>query len=187
MLINKLNDASNYIISGKTKTAINMLNAFIDKVNDLDADGMISNAYPHEYPDAVEYLIDTAEEIIRRLETGTKSAKEETFVISTDLPQSDLIPETGLGAIYPNPSKESVTINYDVADNELNGHKVTLLIYDVLGRVVGELANGMYEPGHYSVTWNGFYENGRPAPKGIYYLRFVSGDIKVVKRVMLVR
>jgi flagellar hook assembly protein FlgD len=104
----------------------------------------------------------------------------------SDLP--DLITESKLGIIYPNPTREGITINYDVAADELNGGMVSIQVYDLSGRLVSNLVNRKHEPGCYSVSWGGSYENGGgPVPRGIYYIRFTAGSVKEVQQIMLVR
>ena len=51
---------------------------------------------------------------------------------------------------YPNPFNPSTNITYVVAE----GAKVSVLIYDILGRKVTELVNEEQEPGYHKLTWN---------------------------------
>ncbi|HTY36345.1 MAG TPA: T9SS type A sorting domain-containing protein [Bacteroidota bacterium] len=51
---------------------------------------------------------------------------------------------------YPNPFNPSTTIRYDVAKPAY----VTIRIYDVLGRMVSQLVDGVQSPSAYSVQWN---------------------------------
>jgi hypothetical protein len=51
---------------------------------------------------------------------------------------------------YPNPFNPSTTIRYDIPKSA----HVTINIYDVLGRVVAKLVDGIQPPSGYSVQWN---------------------------------
>jgi len=180
MLIKKLNDAVSEITRGKTKTAINELNIFINKASSLKRTGKITK-------DLGQTLIDEAKAIIAKLK-GSKSDQEEFDLSDTEqFTDIDLITKTGLGAIYPSPTKEAITIDYEIADDELNSDKVMIQIYDVGGRLVSNLINKNMEPGRYSTTWNGCYENRGTASRGIYYIRFTAGNVKEVKQIMLIR
>jgi len=180
MLINKLNDAIINLSKGKTKTAINSMKAFIDKVTELRSGGKVT------FEDA-KVLIDAANAIIAKMQISKSVTAESSDLIveSNDLPV--MITETKLGAIYPNPSRDAFTIDYEIADDEIKAGKVTIQVYDVLGKVVGNLVSSVQEPGSYSVSWNGRHANGNPVSRGIYYVRFNAGNVNEVKRIMLVR
>ena len=71
---------------------------------------------------------------------------------ATDVEQNaGVIPaEFGLSQNYPNPFNPSTTISYDVA----KAAHVTIRVYDVLGRMVSQLVDGVQAPSRYSVQWN---------------------------------
>lgn len=179
MLIKKLNDAVSEITMGKTKTAINHLNTFINKASSLKKTGKITQ-------DLGQILIDYANAIIAKL-NGSKS--DTTDSNSSGIGQSDLdsITETKLGVIYPNPTKEAITINYEIAENEQGSEKVVIQIYDVIGRLVSNLVNKNMAPGRYTATWNGSFDNGEMTSRGFYFIRFSAGRTNEVRQIMLVR
>jgi hypothetical protein len=78
---------------------------------------------------------------------------------------------------YPNPFNPSTTIKFDLPEPS----QVSLVIYDVLGRKVAELENGMKEAGYHSATWNasdvasGVSSKGGYA-SGVYFARFSPTD-----------
>jgi uncharacterized protein (TIGR02145 family) len=182
-LISYLNSAINYINAKKNKDAINRLNTFIVNLKDMIKSQ--KNLTPDE-KDKAQDMINTAYEIIAQLK-GTKAGDEITITGIDNQSNQDIITLTKLGSIYPNPTKNAITINYEVASDDLNSGKVMIQVFDVTGRLVGNLVNRTHEAGRYSVTWNGYYENGAPAPRGIYYIRFTAGSKKEVQHVMLVR
>ena len=51
---------------------------------------------------------------------------------------------------YPNPFNPSTNITYVLAEEA----KVSVLIYDILGRKVTELVNETQDPGFYKMNWN---------------------------------
>ncbi len=69
---------------------------------------------------------------------------------------------------YPNPFNPSTTIKFDLPENS----NVSLVVYDVLGRRVGELANGFLEAGYHSATWN-----ASSVASGVYFARFTATDL----------
>jgi hypothetical protein len=52
---------------------------------------------------------------------------------------------------YPNPFNPSTELRFDLPDRE----RVILVVYDLLGRKVATLADGVFEAGSYSATWDG--------------------------------
>ncbi len=179
-LIITLNAALRNVNASRPKLAILDLNAFIALVKTYIKNKQVTVPIGNA-------LINSANAIISQLK-GTKSDEEENY--ATDLgiqSDNDIITGTRLGIIYPNPTKEGITINYEVAADELNGDMVSIQVYDISGRIIGNLVNRNHEPGCYSVSWNGHYENGGPVPRGIYYIRFTTGNVKEVKQIMLVR
>jgi uncharacterized protein (TIGR02145 family) len=175
-LTDKLNKALSDLRNKKPKDAINDLNAFINKVK-------------AQVPkNQGQVLIDEANAIIKQLQGGAKSDTEETFITDVET-QSDqnLISKTKLGNIYPNPAKEAITINYEVFANEMNAGKVLIQIYDISGKLVGNLVNQTQETGSYSVSWSGRNDKGGQIPTGIYFIRLKADNIEEVKQILLIR
>lgn len=180
-LLIKINEVYAYYLNKKTKSAINALKSFINIIKGLDRGGQ----FPPDDDYTANELINIAQRILDLL--GGKSGSEELLITSVDQIQIDLISETRLGVIYPNPSKNAITINYEIAENELGSEKVTIQIFDVIGRLVSNLLNENLSPGCYSATWNGSFDNGEMAPKGFYFIRLSAGTTNEVRQIMLVR
>jgi hypothetical protein len=64
---------------------------------------------------------------------------------------------------YPNPFNPSTTIEYDLPVQS----KVVLQVYDILGRMVQELKNGIEPAGRAKFTWNPGYR----LASGVYFCR----------------
>jgi endo-1,4-beta-xylanase len=79
---------------------------------------------------------------------------------------------------YPNPFNPTTNIRYSIAKTA----KVTLKVYDVLGRVVQTLVNTVQMPGQYTVTLNA----GNLA-SGIYFYRINAGDFSAIKKLILLK
>ena len=101
------------------------------------------------------------------------------FIIGS-LNEADLIPETfSLNNPYPNPFNPIVNIDFDVPNSDL----VSIKIYDVKGRLIEELINDqLFEPGHHSIIWN-----ARNNASGIYFVKFMGGQTKVIKKITLLK
>jgi hypothetical protein len=80
---------------------------------------------------------------------------------------------------YPNPFNPSTTLNFDLPEPS----HVSLVVYDVLGRKVVELANRSFDAGYQSATWN-----ASSVASGVYFARFTaipqggtSGTVRISK------
>lgn len=79
---------------------------------------------------------------------------------------------------YPNPFNPATTINYQIPSIT----KVTLKIYDILGREVGTLVNEVKNPGKYAVQFN-----ADKLSAGIYFYKFQAGNYAESKKMILVK
>jgi hypothetical protein len=66
---------------------------------------------------------------------------------------------------YPNPFNPSTQLNFDLPE----ATNVSLVVYDVLGRKVTELANAFYDAGRHSAVWN-----AKDEASGVYFARFTA-------------
>jgi hypothetical protein len=78
---------------------------------------------------------------------------------------------------FPNPFNPSTNLSFDIA----NSGRVTLKVYDLLGREVKTLLDETRTAGKYSATFD-----GSALPSGIYFARLQTGnEIKTQKMVLL--
>lgn len=102
---------------------------------------------------------------------------------TTSVADNEELPRTfGLFQNYPNPFNPSTTIQYEI---EQPG-KVTLQLFDLLGRKIRILVNEFKQPGNYIVQWDGLDEVGIESASGVYVGVLSSGDItQTIKLVKL--
>jgi hypothetical protein len=79
---------------------------------------------------------------------------------------------------YPNPFNPSTKIIYSLPELA----KVTLTIYDILGREVVNLFSGSQEAGEYSVNFN-----AASLPSGIYFYKLTAGKFTEVRKMQLIK
>jgi M6 family metalloprotease-like protein len=98
--------------------------------------------------------------------------------------EADLLPrKTVLRQNHPNPFNPSTQIKFDLA----RGSKVTLTIFNILGRPVRELLNGRYPAGSTEITWDGTDKAGRPVPSGIYFYELVTEEGRESRKMTLIK
>lgn len=85
---------------------------------------------------------------------------------------------------YPNPFNPETIINYSVP--ELS--KVSLTIYDALGKEINTLINTSQIAGQYKINWNGKDYIGNNVPSGVYFYNLNAGNsFNQTKKMLLVR
>jgi hypothetical protein len=94
------------------------------------------------------------------------------------MPQSKAPERFMLEQNYPNPFNPSTIISYQLPEKSY----VMLKIFDVLGREVAILVNGVEQPGYKSVNFN-------PAnlASGVYYYQLQTGSFTDAKKLVLLR
>jgi len=98
---------------------------------------------------------------------------------SVSIPEHVVLPSVfSLEQNYPNPFNPSTTINY-----QLTGRShVTLKVFDVFGREVTTLVNGIENQGHKSIQ----FDANRFAT-GVYFYRLQAGSFIETKKLILLR
>jgi hypothetical protein len=89
--------------------------------------------------------------------------------------------EFSLGAAYPNPFNPQTTIPYTLAERS----RVSLRIFDVLGREVAVPVREMQEPGEHRVSWN-----AGGLPSGLYFCRLEAAggrNFQATRKLMLLK
>ena len=88
-----------------------------------------------------------------------------------------------LGQNYPNPFNPRTVIQYEVPTL---GH-VTITIYDILGREVIQLVNGIQEPGYRAIIWDAKNEGEFSVGAGLYFYQLKTAAYVNTKKMILVR
>ncbi len=96
----------------------------------------------------------------------------------TDVEDDNIKNEFYLEQNYPNPFNPTTSIRYQVASIK----RVTLKVYDILGREIVTLLNEVKHPGNYEVKFD-----ASELPSGVYLYRLEAGSFSSVKKLMLLR
>ena len=92
---------------------------------------------------------------------------------------------------FPNPFNPTTTIGYQVPV----AARVTIKIYDMIGRETATLADETVDAGAYSVVWDSKDAEGRSAASGMYIYRMLAVPLdasaqpvfSVAKKLMLMK
>ena len=103
----------------------------------------------------------------------------------TDVAQQNIPTEFSLEQNYPNPFNPETTIRYTIPSN-VKGEmiKVTLKVYDVLGREVATLVDEFKQPGVYNSTFSTLRSS---LTSGVYFYRLATPTSSITKKMMLIK
>ncbi len=83
---------------------------------------------------------------------------------------------------YPNPFNPQTTIRFVLPA----ATEIRIVVYDLLGREVARLVDGLMQPGYHRVVWEGKGSSGSPVPSGIYIARLLTPEYtKSIKMLLL--
>lgn len=95
----------------------------------------------------------------------------------------NIIGDYKLIGAYPNPFNPATTIGFRIGSQE----KVTLMVYDMLGRLVKTLVNEELPAGMHQVVWDATDENSRSVASGVYYTKLRTPGTFASSRLVLIR
>lgn len=84
---------------------------------------------------------------------------------------------------FPNPFNPSTEISFALPVPT----RVTLEVFNLLGRRVALLKDEVMAAGLYSVRWDAKTESGTPLPSGVYFYRLRTPDATLTRRMMLLK
>ena len=84
---------------------------------------------------------------------------------------------------YPNPFNPKTTLRYELPDQT----HVNLVIYDILGREVKVLVNGIQPSGYHQTIWDGRDHSGKSVSAGMYFYRIQAGSFSKVQKMVLLK
>ncbi|MCX6150175.1 MAG: T9SS type A sorting domain-containing protein, partial [Ignavibacteriales bacterium] len=84
---------------------------------------------------------------------------------------------------YPNPFNPTTTISFTLPSDG----RVTIKVYDMLGREVKTLVNDFKSTGSYSIIWDSKDNYSNEVSSGIYFYNIKFKDNSVTKKMLLVR
>ncbi len=88
-----------------------------------------------------------------------------------------------LSSIYPNPFNNTTQIRFEVPKSS----RVSVSVYDALGRLVKTLADKDYTTGSYRINWDGNNSSGMKVSTGIYFITMKTPGFVATKKAILLK
>ncbi len=104
----------------------------------------------------------------------------------TQAVRDEFAPEALSISNYPNPFNPTTEITYTLPASAAR-EPARLEIFDVAGRLVRVLVDGLQEPGTHRVMWDGADAAGIPVASGVYLSRLHAGRHVQVNRMLLMK
>jgi photosystem II stability/assembly factor-like uncharacterized protein len=120
----------------------------------------------YEYEFVIGVVYDDGSEVL------SNTAVVELPVVALELRQN-----------YPNPFNPSTSIEFMLPETQ----RVKVKVYDVSGRHVVTLVDGIKPRGLQTVEWDARNSSGQPVSSGIYYYRLQAGKHNIARRMVLIR
>ena len=89
-----------------------------------------------------------------------------------------------LSRARPNPTTGVARFNFDIPAHT---GPVSLSVYDIAGRLVRRMIDGVAERGRHTCEWDGRDEGGGPVSAGVYFVRLEVGERSAVRRMVLLK
>ena len=112
-----------------------------------------------------------------RIKQNDYNGNFEYFQLRSDV-KIDALEKFTLSQNYPNPFNPSTKIDFELP---VNG-KVTIKVYDIMGREVGTFVNEFKDAGYHTIVFD-----GSNLSSGIYFYTLSSINIRETKRMLLIK
>lgn len=118
------------------------------------------------------------EQLVARSVTLDDEVMEYTIYLEGEGPPLSVNDGAALPKVFalhpntPNPFNPETTISFDIPERS----EVQLTVYDLLGRKITVLSDGVAAAGSYTIRWDGRDTFGHPVSSGVYILHFQAGE-----------
>ncbi|MFH1502745.1 MAG: alpha-amylase family glycosyl hydrolase [Candidatus Eisenbacteria bacterium] len=181
-----------FVRSHETQTVLCLINTSSSSKGNIAVTGTAADLEPGEHSlvnlldpgDTLDITVTPAYEITG-LNLGGHEVAIYEFADSTGVDDGGDPPKTGLRLEqgYPNPFTPSTTIRYSLPARS----HVRLGIYDVAGRQVAVIEDGVKSGGPHEALWNGAGSEGLTLGAGMYFVRLEAAGETRTSKVTLVK
>ena len=146
--------------------------------------GEIAQILPDDYTASAEYdgqildLLETPVFSFEYLEPVQISVMVRNGTTSVNGSRADLPYEFGIISAHPNPFNPALTVDFAIPSRS----HTNLFVFDLKGRVLSSLAQGLLDPGSYTVVFD-----GTGFASGVYFLHLQMGELQQTAKILLLK
>ena len=130
------------------------------------------------------YVFDTYAEEIEYLKSWTADRLQWMDQEMLSIADVSIIPKKyRLYDAYPNPFNPTTLLRYDLPQKS----KVTITIYDILGRAINTIVNEVQDAGYQSIIWDATNDYGYPVSAGVYLYQLQANGVTRTKKMVLLK
>jgi rhodanese-related sulfurtransferase len=152
--------------------------------------GMLASAADNQASDRLKNLsraeVEYIEQVIKLMNLLPEHEARLRAALGAFVHPSELPRAFSLSQNRPNPFNPVTAISYTVPETA-SAEYVSIKVFDIRGRLVRVLVDGIKTGGEYTVFWHGRDEAGRILPSGGYLYRMKSGDFTATRKMLLVK
>ncbi len=127
--------------------------------------------------DGGEYGMHNAKYVIDAL-VASRNALIGIQTISYEVPERFELTQN-----YPNPFNPTTRFKFSLPKET----DVTIVVFDIMGKVIKVLAKDKYNAGKYEVDWNGTNSMNSQVASGVYFYKIVAGGYTDVKKMIMLK
>ncbi len=138
--------------------------------------GTSSTPHQYSYQDALD-VIGSVSYRLRQVDTDGAFSYSKVVEVTVQAPSQFLLAQN-----FPNPFNPSTTVSYQIPASAQG--RMSLVIYDMLGRQVRTLFEEPAKAGYYRTEWDGRDDNGLAVSSGIYFYILRSGTFQATRKMI---
>jgi hypothetical protein len=143
-----------------------------------------SLAWTVEVPDDLpSYACRVRVEVLDAMQQSAVAASASDFYLIAEPTSAPLPRHLALAQNHPNPFNPQTVIAFELP----RAQPVQLRIYDLQGKLVRNLVQGLQPAGRHEVVWQGRDERGSEVASGLYFYRLTTEDGDQVRKMTLLK
>lgn len=151
---------------------------YLTQMNDTKSAEETFAKFVNKYPEEDELVF-----VINNILNKNNGVDNPQFTLPKEernnvLSKEKLLTEFNMENCYPNPFNPTTKISFSLPQKS----QIKLKVFDVLGREIQILADGIYEAGKYEVEFN-----ATNLPSGVYFYNLTSGTNSITKKMLLIK
>jgi len=118
---------------------------------------------------------------------GKPDANNQPVSVANGEGEAPVVAKAALLANVPNPFNPTTTIRFVVPGKAGSAAHTTVELFDIAGRRITTLVDGVLPSGYRTAAWNGTNAQGTAVSSGIYFVRLTAAGETMTRKITLIR